>query len=66
MGVYVRAKFEAPSIILTGFSGNFTPHPTSKRNPKKPTQIRVSVKNCGFLPEKVKNEKNRYLFLIFC
>ena len=43
MGVYLHAKFEVSSIILTGFrqGGNFTPPPTSKRTPKKPTQIRV-------------------------
>ena len=43
MDVYLQAKFEVSSIILTGFrqGGNFTPPPTSKRTPKKPTQIRV-------------------------
>ena len=44
MGVYLPAKCEVSSIILTGFRqgarGNFIP-PTSKRIPKKPTQIRV-------------------------
>ena len=45
MGVYLRAKFEVSSIILTSFrqGGNFTPLPTSKRTPKKPTQIRVNA-----------------------
>ena len=44
MGVYLRPKFEVSSKILTSFRhrGNFTP-PTSKRTPKKPTQIRVMV-----------------------
>ena len=49
MGLYLRAKFEVSSIILTSFRqggwGNFTtcPPPT-KRTPKKPTQIRVHTK----------------------
>ena len=48
MGVYLRAKFDVSSIILTSFrqggGGNFTLHPpTSKGTPKKPTQIRVNV-----------------------
>ena len=44
MSVYLRAKFEVSNVILTGFrqGGNFT-HPTSKRTPKKPSQIRVNV-----------------------
>ena len=49
MGVYLRAKFEVSSIILTGFrQGAIPPHPpaTSKRTPKKPNQIRVT-KNKG-------------------
>ena len=44
MGVYLHAKSEVYSIILTGFrqgGGNFTPPPTSKWTPIKPTQIRV-------------------------
>ena len=42
MGMYLCAKFEVSSIILTSFRrGNFTP-PTSKGTPKKPTQIRVN------------------------
>ena len=46
MDVYLRAKFEVPSIILTGFrqregEGNLPPSSTSKRIPKKPIQIRV-------------------------
>ena len=48
MGVYLRAKLEVSSIILTGFrhGGNFTPPPpTSKRTPKKPTQVRVKYLN---------------------
>ena len=48
MDVYLRAKFEASSVILTSFrQGVILPHPTSKRTPKKPTQIRV--KNCLLL-----------------
>ena len=46
MGVYLRAKFEVSSIILICFrqgEGKFTT-PTSKRTPKKPTQIRVNFK----------------------
>ena len=42
MFVYLCAKFEVSSIILTSFRGGrggITP--TSKRTPKKPTQIRV-------------------------
>ena len=49
MCVYLRAKCEVSSMILTSFTqtgrggegGNFTPPPTSKRIPKKPTQIRI-------------------------
>ena len=50
MSVYLRAKFEVSSIItLTSFRqggappGNVTrpPRHTSKRTPKKPTQIKV-------------------------
>ena len=51
MSVYFRAKFEVPSIILTGFRQegggrvvNFTsPSPTSKQSPKKPTHNRVNM-----------------------
>ena len=49
MNVYLRGKFKVSSIILTGFKqggggSNFTASPptTSKRTPKKPTQIRVN------------------------
>ena len=43
MGVYLRAKFDVFSIILTSFRQRviLAPPPTSKRTPKKPTQIRV-------------------------
>ena len=44
LAVYLRAKFEVSSIILTRFrQGVILPRPpsTSKRTPKKPTQIRV-------------------------
>ena len=44
MGVYLRAKFEVSSIILTGFrqgGGNSPPPPTSKQTPNKLTHIRV-------------------------
>ena len=46
MGVYLSAKFEVSSIILTGFrdgEGDFTSPPKKKPQPpqKKPTQIRV-------------------------
>ena len=46
MSVHVRATFEVSSIILTGFRQGvilLPPPPTSKRAPKKPTQIRVKV-----------------------
>ena len=39
MGVYLRAKFEVSSIILTEFYP--PPPPTLKWTPKNPTQIRV-------------------------
>ena len=44
MGLYLRAKFEVYSIILTSFrqgEGVILPPPpfTSKQTPKKPTQI---------------------------
>ena len=43
MGLYLRAKFEVSSIIVTGFRQGveFYPLSTSKRTPKNPTQIRV-------------------------
>ena len=43
MCVNLRIKFQVSSIILTSFrdGGNFT-RPSSKRAPKKPTQIRVN------------------------
>ena len=42
MSVYLRAKFQVSSITLTSFRlGVILPPPTSKRTPKKPTQIRV-------------------------
>ena len=43
MGVQLRANFEVSSMILTGFrQGVILPPPiTSKRTPKKPTQISV-------------------------
>ena len=44
MGLYLRAKFHVSSIILTKFrQGVILPPPTSKRTPKKPTQIRVKA-----------------------
>ena len=55
MSVYLRAKFEVSSIIITRFrKGVILPPPpplhpspffTSKRTPKKPTQIRVTFIN---------------------
>ena len=44
MGMYLRAKFNVSSIILTSFRRGviLPPSPTSKRTPKKPTQIRVN------------------------
>ena len=43
MFVYLRDKFEVSSIILTGFRQGPPPSPlTSKRKPKKLTQIRVN------------------------
>ena len=51
MDVYLRGKFEVSSIVLTIFrqggrdgGGKFPSPPTSKRTPKKPTQIRVKEK----------------------
>ena len=41
MCVYLRAKFQISSVILTGGVDNFT-SPISKRTPKKPTQTRVN------------------------
>ena len=45
MGVYLRAKFEVSSIILTSFrqggKGNSPPPQHLKTTPKKATQIRV-------------------------
>ena len=52
MCVYLRAKFEVSNIILTSFRQGeeggvilpLPPIPTSKRTPKKSTQIRVKGK----------------------
>ena len=48
MGVYLRAKLEGSSIILTGFRRGggvilLPPPPTSKWTPKKPTQIKDKI-----------------------
>ena len=47
--VYLCAKFQVSSLILTSFKlqgegrgGEFSPPPTSKRTPKKPTRTRVN------------------------
>ena len=46
MCVYLHAKFEVSSIILTSFrQGVILPPPTSKRTPKKHTKIRVKETN---------------------
>ena len=44
MCMYLRTKFQVASIILEGGGGNFIP-PTSKRTPKKLTQIRIKAKS---------------------
>ena len=52
MGVYLRAKFEVSNKIPTSFSkggGEFYPLPSSKRTPKKPTQIRARTRS-GMYP----------------
>ena len=44
MCLYLRAKYEVSSIILTGFrQSNFNPSPTSKQAPKETFQIRVKM-----------------------
>ena len=57
MSVYLRAKFEVSSIILTSFRQGGVilppPPPTSKLIPKRSTQIRV------------KDNSQRSVFLIF-
>ena len=55
MGVYVRAKFEASNVILTGFrQGVILPPTTTKQTPKKPIQIRVKTLKClGHLLEEI-------------
>ena len=45
MCVYLRTKFQVCSIILTSFRQEVVLPPTSKRLPKKPTQIRVKDTN---------------------
>ena len=45
MILYLRAKFEVPSIILPSFRQGVILLPTSKRTPKKPAQIRVKHQN---------------------
>ena len=52
MCVYLHAKFQFSSIIVTGFrqvEGGviLTPPPTSKWTPKKPTQIGVNKVDSG-------------------
>ena len=50
MGVYIRAKFEVSSMILTSFrqGGNFIPI-TSKRTPKSEKMLSGSQINANFL-----------------
>ena len=55
MCVYLLAKFEVSRIILTSFrrrgGGRLilsAPFATSKRTPKKPTQIKVKMENFIF------------------
>ena len=46
MCMYLRAKLEVSYRVLDrGGGGNFSPHPTSKRTPKKPIQIRSKWPN---------------------
>ena len=47
MCVYLRAEIEISSIILTSFRQGIILPPTPKRNPKKPTQIRVNKMKPG-------------------
>ena len=52
MCVNLCTKFQVSSIILMSFRrANVTPRPTSKRAPKKPTQIRVSQKNTDYIDD---------------
>ena len=75
MGVYLRAKFEVSSIILTRFTlgsggggGGDFPHLPSKRTPKKPIQIRVKWKSHvraeifgpNIAPIPSKSQRNQY------
>ena len=61
MGVYLRAKFEVSSVILTSFRrGNSPPHPPiSKRTPKKATEIRVKLASLS-----LDNKWNKYTILL--
>ena len=72
MDVYLRAKFEVSSIILTGLrQGIILPsHAHLKTNPKKPTQIRVKTSSSNHNCQK-KNPKREADFdkiskLILC
>ena len=62
MDVYLRAKFEVSSIILTSFrqgrwgGGVILQPPTTKRTPTKPTQIRVK-KIANFTSKLLQNYK---------
>ena len=66
MCVYLRAKFEVSSIILTSFRQRregISPLPTSKRIPKKLNQIRVkdTMEQLHFIITKItKNFSQRY------
>ena len=58
MCFYLRVKFQVSNIILRNFrQGVYLPTPTSKRTPKKPSQVRVN-----------KNQNNYYdnIFLEKC
>ena len=62
MGVYLRAKFEVSSVILTSFrQGVIPPHtpPISKRTPKKATEIRVKLASLS-----LDNKWNKYTILL--
>ena len=69
MGVYLRAKFDVSSMILTSFrqGGSFTPPPppTSKGTPENPAQIRIKKESSFKKYRLAQKKKHRLLNIVY-